>query len=484
MDRNKIKERLELALRPAEPPTIEEVLEQVSRRGVLRGPVDWVFPAWMLYVEYATQRIAETFPLSEEEKRQLLHFRDTLTQLLLEAQKQAKTKLTALYKAVVEGTYSLEGKRLYAPDGAWMYANSVPRIPIHGVSADTYFPDVLKLSREKLKLFQLGWRASDEGNERSWPVMSTSQPWQLIAWVVTRYGEFRMRITLANLTYEGISVVVRTTARSWRQRWSKMEAIDLVTNHFRRGEWAPLLTAWLGDGVFVDKYRLVIVSKEPWRLGKCIGTKRALVTRGREAFVKLGESAGAYGVLLDVLQPHKWINVKLTTDDGFRAVYKMKKRNIEILRKTYGRNNDEIPTEQFSQADRQRSSAVAVAGIIMYLHLVGSKGGSLMAGRYFRDVRKALAVAGRLESAGLRPNIVKSGPNYMVYITMADLLRLAKEDKAVRRAIALFLAEKAKNGTPRQREIAEKILRRYPSFSISQRLSVSSKPTLLFVSQY
>jgi len=79
MDRNeKIRERLELALKPTKPPTIEEVLEQVSRCGVLRGPVDWVFPAWMLYVEYATQKIAETFPLSEEEKRQLFYFRDTL----------------------------------------------------------------------------------------------------------------------------------------------------------------------------------------------------------------------------------------------------------------------------------------------------------------------------------------------------------------------------------------------------------------------
>ena len=66
MELNEIKQRLELALRPVEkPPTIEEVLEQASRRGVLRGPVDWVFPAWMLYVEYATQRIIETFQLSE-----------------------------------------------------------------------------------------------------------------------------------------------------------------------------------------------------------------------------------------------------------------------------------------------------------------------------------------------------------------------------------------------------------------------------------
>jgi hypothetical protein len=49
----------------------------------LRGPADWVFPDWTLYIEYATLKIAETFPSSEEEKRQLLHFRDTLKQLLL-----------------------------------------------------------------------------------------------------------------------------------------------------------------------------------------------------------------------------------------------------------------------------------------------------------------------------------------------------------------------------------------------------------------
>jgi hypothetical protein len=122
MDINEIKQRLELALRLVEKsPSIEEVLKQVSARGVLRGPVDWVFPAWMLYVEYATQKIAEVFQLSEEEKRQLLDFRDAMKRLLLEAWMQAKEKLTTLYKAVVEGTYRLEGNRLYAPDGTWMH---------------------------------------------------------------------------------------------------------------------------------------------------------------------------------------------------------------------------------------------------------------------------------------------------------------------------------------------------------------------------
>ena len=79
MDVDKIKERLELALRPVEkPPTLEEALERVSTHGVLRGPVDWVFSAWRLYVEYATQEIMKTFQLSEEERRQLLDFRDTM----------------------------------------------------------------------------------------------------------------------------------------------------------------------------------------------------------------------------------------------------------------------------------------------------------------------------------------------------------------------------------------------------------------------
>ena len=161
---NKIKQRLELALKPAKPPTLEEVLEEVSTRGVLRGPVDWVFPAWMLYTEYAVQKIAKTIQLIEEEKRQLLHLRDTLKWLLLETWRQTKAKLASIYKAIVDGTHRVEGGRLYAPDGAWIHVrdNFTPCVPIHGISAKAYFPDILKLPLERLELLQLGWRASDE----------------------------------------------------------------------------------------------------------------------------------------------------------------------------------------------------------------------------------------------------------------------------------------------------------------------------------
>jgi hypothetical protein len=231
---------------------------------------------------------------------------------------------------------------------------------------------------------------------------------------------------------------------------------------------------WLGDGkaerkkVLRGKYKIVIAAKEPWRLGNNISTREALVARGREAFERLREAAGAYGVLLDLLRAHKWINVKLATDDAFRAAYKLKarKRGIDVLREAYGRNG-EIPTE-FSHMERPRRGAVAVTGVVMSLYLVSGQGVSLLAGRYVRDVGKALAVAGRLESAGLRPNVVRVGSYYMVYIATTDLLRLAERDEAVRRAIALYLAEKAKNGTPRQKEVARKLLQRHPLFLSSQ----------------
>jgi hypothetical protein len=136
---------------------------------------------------------------------------------------------------------------------------------------------------------------------------------------------------------------------------------------------------------------------------------------------------------LDLLKAHKWIYIKLATDDSSRAALKQK-------------------------------NSITVAGVVMHLRLVNGRGGSLVAKHFTRDPEKALAVADKLKAAGLRPNIVRSNANYVVYIATADLLRLAEKDDAVRRAMAQYLAEKAKNGTPRQREIARKLLQRHPLF--------------------
>ncbi len=107
----------------------------------------------------------------------------------------------------------------------------------------------------------------------------------------------------------------------------------------------------------------------------------------------------------------------------------------------------------------------AVAGCVSH-GSSSSRGGSLLAEHYTRNLGKAFTVADKLKAAGFRPNVVKSGPNYVVYIARADLLRLTERDGEIKKAIALYLAEKAKDGTPRQREIAEKILKRNPLFRV------------------
>jgi hypothetical protein len=121
---------------------------------------------------------------------------------------------------------------------------------------------------------------------------------------------------------------------------------------------------WLGDedvkrgSVLRGKYELVITSKEPWRLGTKIGKHTALVATGREAFVKLKEAAGVYGELLDLLKAHKWIVVRLATDDAFRA------------------------------AAKQNKNSITVAGVVMHLRLVSGRGGSPLAEHYTTSRRR------------------------------------------------------------------------------------------------
>ncbi len=43
--------------------------------------------------------------------------------------------------------------------------------------------------------------------------------------------------------------------------WSKDEAVDLVASYLKRGEWAPLLTMWLGAVTSSKKKVLIGIYK-------------------------------------------------------------------------------------------------------------------------------------------------------------------------------------------------------------------------------
>jgi hypothetical protein len=229
-------------------PNTDEVLAAVERDGVLHGPLDWVFPAWEIYIEYAAQRIAEAFPLAEEERRQLLGFSEVMRGLLQRAYEHARTKLTSIYDAINNNNYKLDGGRLYAPDGAWMHADGVePYITIEGMNTIAYFPDTMKLPREKLELFQLGWEVHEEEGEGGRPAYATADPALFLAWAAARFGELHVAVTRAILLRDGVAVEVRGEARSWRKRWSKKKAEKLVERYARRGIMEPFFTMWLGE---------------------------------------------------------------------------------------------------------------------------------------------------------------------------------------------------------------------------------------------
>jgi hypothetical protein len=71
----------------------------------------------------------------------------------------------------------VQDREPYAPDGTWIHIEEghAPYIPIHGVNAEAYFPDVLRLPRGGL---ELGWRTSDEGTDGR---PATTRPCQVFA---------------------------------------------------------------------------------------------------------------------------------------------------------------------------------------------------------------------------------------------------------------------------------------------------------------
>jgi hypothetical protein len=227
--------------------SIDEVDVRIEEDGRLRGPVDWVFPAWMIYIEDKMRKIAEAFPLAEEEKRALLGFGDIMKNLLQRAREQAKAKLASIYDAVDDGSYRLEEGRLYAPDGAWMYVGEEPHIVIEGADAVAHFPDILKLPREKLELFQLGWEVHEEEGGDDHPAYTTADPSLFLAWAAVRFGELHVAVTRALLLEDGVAVEVKATARSWKKRWTKKKAEKLVEKYRKRGVLEPFLAKLLAE---------------------------------------------------------------------------------------------------------------------------------------------------------------------------------------------------------------------------------------------
>ncbi|MFZ8810521.1 MAG: hypothetical protein ACO2PN_20735 [Pyrobaculum sp.] len=304
----------------------------------------------------------------------------------------------------------------------------IHELALEGLSAEVQIPRLLP--EEYVKRLHIGWLASDETrNASGFTEMSTTQLWQLYAWLITRSGRIRIHAPSMILKKEGISTKLATSTRDFRLiargstlsvaesgrviyqmplegRDIKTSVIRLVLEHLDAGDPLPLVAYYFGDGV-VGKDRLIIsVSNKMMHLfeGRDVSvnveSKKVTLRLAPEQYAKAVAELylSGVGVLLDVLHSHKWL--------------------------------------AFKRLAAQNLSSFRLAG--EYVKLSSANG--LLGWVSFRTGKEAerYAEAARreLEKLGIDavPKIT-SGVNYQVIFDEKTLRRLAEVDEAVKLAI-------------------------------------------------
>jgi hypothetical protein len=155
----KLRERCGIALRGGPRPTLEAVLEESARRGVLYGNAATLFEKWRLYMRYVGEAVPKALWLPADKATQFRQFVDSLIQLLDRAEQQARGKLAKICKAVEEGRVKIKsGKTVnHICDGGvcihtQLTGAPVFKLPLHDISAKLYLPSI-GLSPEEVEAF-------------------------------------------------------------------------------------------------------------------------------------------------------------------------------------------------------------------------------------------------------------------------------------------------------------------------------------------
>jgi hypothetical protein len=300
---------------------------------------------------------------------------------------------------------------------------------LEGLSAEVQIPRLLP--EEYVKRLHIGWLASDETREpRGFAIMSTTQLWQLYAWLITKSGRIRIHAPDIVLKKKGISTELYAFSRDLRLisggstlsatengrviyqmplegRDIKASMIKLVLEHLDAGDPLPLVAYYLGDGV-VGKDRLIIsVSNKLMHLfeGRDVSfhVKQKVVVFRLAPELYARAIAELYlsgvGVLLDVLHSHKWFAFKRLAAQSL-AGFQLAGRYVKL------------------------SSAKGLRGRVLFR----TKG---EAERYAEAARRELEKLG-IDAA---PKVVRRGPNYDVVFDEKTLRRLTEVDEAVKLAI-------------------------------------------------
>jgi len=263
------------------------------------------------YFRERAELLIQEMDLPPDKASMLLDFAEKLVDCLHRAYPQAETKLqrllTALENSSVEVELSPRGtKTLHIrPEGeewhiiaqlrrkTWLY-----KLPIHRVSAEAEFPDILNLSSEELYYLQAGWRASDECDDKGKPRMATTQAWQVIAWAAVRHGSLWIYLKTLNLNEGRPSIEWHIKAKSWRQQWPTREGKRLAQQAAKQHPLG-MLARYLGDGM-----------RHKYSLRYRVGNSEEYVPKELAQQMLNAAYQTGYGKLLNSLDSEKWAALK------------------------------------------------------------------------------------------------------------------------------------------------------------------------------
>jgi hypothetical protein len=343
--------------------------------------------------------------LPSEKADALRGFTETLASLLDKAYPQAERKLQKLLKALESNSVKVElgpraKKTLHVtPEGeewnvrahlrkkTWIFS-----MPIHGVSAEAEFPDILNVSDQDLRYLQAGWRASDELDYKGLAAMTTTKPWQVLAWVAIRYG--KVSINLQSLNVNSTRPTLEWNIRSsWKQQWPGKDGKEIPKQQMEKDVMA-YLTYYFGDG---EKHR----DSLRFAIGD---TDKYLPRELASKIVDLAYEI-TYGHLLDSIESDKWQTLK-------------KLKELPQLRNPI---------------------YVTFQGRTFWLNYCKDKQ-ILQARTLFKDLSEALTFTKTLAEMGFQAKVRRwqyqnRGPYYLVELNRATILKLAEKSPEWRRAL-------------------------------------------------
>jgi hypothetical protein len=285
--------------------------ELYSRTQLAQSQLGNLFSGQKKYFYKTSEAIINEFDLPSEKADALRCFTETLAGLLDMAHSQTEAKLQKLLFALEVNNVKIEpsphGKKTihFRPaDEKWHVSahmrkkSWIYRMPIHKVSKNTEFQDILGLNSEDLYYIQAGWRASDEATSHDKAAMNTTQPWQVLAWVAVRRGTLHVSLGLLHLNALKPPSLEWRLISEWKQQWPTRQG-KKTAQEIAKGHPLGLLAWYLGDGK-KSKYSLVYaIQNDEESKPKSIVTeilKEAYRTR--------------YGVFLDLIESDKWAALK------------------------------------------------------------------------------------------------------------------------------------------------------------------------------